>query len=427
MAARLKYRCNQCSSVYVKPEARCSRCGEWGSIQQEEANIEKKNSSRAKSLNIRGISEINLKSDDLRYQTGIEEVDLVLGGGFSPGSVVLLAGAPGIGKSTLILQIAHGLKIPVIYLTGEESVEQVASRAHRLNTGSDNIKIAYCTDLQQIIGTMHDHSEALVIVDSIQTVNNEETGFAASGPAFIRAVAQELCEAAKTTGTNLLVVGHITKDGNVAGPKYLEHLVDVVLTLDHEDSGESLRILRGLKNRYGSTDDVGLLRMTQQGFQPADFTTFLSQDHEPGIARTISSAGTRLIPAEIQALVTKSYGEIPRRVCFGLDYTRVQLIMAVLEKHCQIPWWQYDVHISTTGGLTVKESFADLAIATALMSSLNSRPAPGTWIGEIQLTGRVRNPEDIQRRRAVAESLGFKKITDANNLKHCSTLKDNFL
>lgn len=408
--SKMQFRCSSCGATYPKHEARCGRCGEWDTLEAESSDKSRPTPNRrgGNGPAFVGCSQLLTSNDLPRLKTMIPELDLVLGGGFAPGSVVLLAGSPGVGKSTMLLQMAQGLNRPVHYCSGEESVQQIISRARRVGVSGEHLQLTYCNELEELLGVIADNPQGFVIIDSVQTVTTQVSGLSPAGPSVLRMVAQELCEAAKTHGTTLLLVGHITKDGSVAGPKYLEHLVDVVLTLDLDDMGAGLRLIHAQKNRFGSTDDIGLLRMTSSGLKAADFSTFISTDRDVGVAKTIIAAGTRLIPAEVQALVTKSYGDFPKRVSFGVEHTRLQLILAVLERHCQIAWWDYDVHVTTTGGLSVREGFADLAIAAALISALENKPlGKSIYVGEIQLTGRVRTPDDLSKRSLVAKGLGL--------------------
>jgi len=352
-----------------------------------------------------------------RLASGIGEVDRVLGGGFVPGSITLFGGDPGIGKSTLLLQLAGRLasRAPVLYVTGEESAAQVRGRAERIGAVVDGLSLAATTDLETALGAIEHARPALAVVDSVQTMTSAELSGPAGSVGQVREVAARLAEAAKISGTCVALVGHVTKEGTVAGPRTLEHLVDAVIYLEGERLG-STRLLRAAKNRFGSTDEVGVLEMRGDGLaEVADASRFfLESDESPtaGAAVTIALEGTRPLAVEIQALsAAASYGS-PRRATTGVDTNRVLMLIAVLARHAGLNLTSHDVYVNVAGGLRIDEPAADLAIAIALASSLRDRPVrPATVLaGEVALSGRLRGAVRAERRFLEASRLGFERL-----------------
>ena len=352
-----------------------------------------------------------------RLASGIGEVDRVLGGGFVPGSITLFGGDPGIGKSTLLLQLAGRLasRAPVLYVTGEESAAQVRGRAERIGAVVDGLSLAATTDLETALGAIEHARPALAVVDSVQTMTSAELSGPAGSVGQVREVAARLAEAAKISGTCVALVGHVTKEGTVAGPRTLEHLVDAVIYLEGERLG-STRLLRAAKNRFGSTDEIGVLEMRGDGLaEVADASRFfLESDESPtaGAAVTIALEGTRPLAVEIQALsAVASYGS-PRRATTGVDTNRVLMLIAVLARHAALNLTSHDVYVNVAGGLRIDEPAADLAIAIALASSLRDRPVrPATVLaGEVALSGRLRGAVRAERRLLEASRLGFERL-----------------
>jgi len=352
-----------------------------------------------------------------RLASGIGEVDRVLGGGFVPGSITLFGGDPGIGKSTLLLQLAGRLasRAPVLYVTGEESAAQVRGRAERIGAVVDGLSLAATTDLETALGAIEHARPALAVVDSVQTMTSAELSGPAGSVGQVREVAARLAEAAKISGTCVALVGHVTKEGTVAGPRTLEHLVDAVIYLEGERLG-STRLLRAAKNRFGSTDEIGVLEMRGDGLaEVADASRFfLESDESPtaGAAVTIALEGTRPLAVEIQALsAVASYGS-PRRATTGVDTNRVLMLIAVLARHAGLNLTSHDVYVNVAGGLRIDEPAADLAIAIALASSLRDRPVrPATVLaGEVALSGRLRGAVRAERRLLEASRLGFERL-----------------
>jgi DNA repair protein RadA/Sms len=353
-----------------------------------------------------------------RLTSGIGEVDRVLGGGFVPGSIALFGGDPGIGKSTLLLQLAARLARagqPVLYVTGEESAGQVRGRAERVGAVVDNLHLAATTDLGTALGAIEAAAPALAVVDSVQTLSSEDLSGPAGSVGQVREVASRLAEVAKAGRTCVALVGHVTKEGTVAGPRTLEHLVDAVIYLEGERLGAT-RLLRAAKNRFGSTDEVGVLEMRGDGLaEVADASRFFLESEETptaGAAITIALEGTRPLAVEIQALSAPSAYGSPRRATTGIDVNRVHMLIAVLARHAGLNLSSHDVYVNVAGGLRIEEPAADLAVAMALASSLRDRPVqPATVLaGEIALSGRLRAATRGERRAIEATRLGFARM-----------------
>jgi DNA repair protein RadA/Sms len=345
-------------------------------------------------------------------------VDRVLGGGFVPGSIALFGGDPGIGKSTLLLQVAGRMARagePVLYITGEESAAQIRGRGERIGSVVENLQLAATTDLETALAAIEAARPALAIVDSVQTLTSGELTGPAGSVGQVREVALRLAEAAKTSGTCVALVGHVTKEGTVAGPRTLEHLVDAVIYLEGERLGTT-RLLRAAKNRFGSTDEVGVLEMRGDGLAEVDDASrfFIESDETPtaGTAVTIALEGTRPLAVEIQALSAPAGYGSPRRATTGIDVNRVLMLVAVLARHAGLNLTGHDVYVNVAGGLRIDEPAADLAIAMALASSLRERPVrPATVLaGEVALSGRLRAAARAERRLIEASRLGFGRL-----------------
>ena len=353
-----------------------------------------------------------------RIATGLGEVDRVLGGGFVPGSIALFGGDPGIGKSTLLLQVAGLLAargLPVLYLTGEESPGQVRGRAERVGAVVDGLQLAATTELETALAAIEAAAPALAVIDSVQTLTSGELTGPAGSVGQVREVASRLAEAAKSAGTVVALVGHVTKEGTVAGPRTLEHLVDAVIYLEGERLGAT-RLLRAAKNRFGSTDEIGVLEMRGDGLaeveDPSRF--FLESDETPsaGAAITIALEGTRPLAVEIQALCAQAGYGSPRRATTGIDVNRVLMLIAVLARHAGLNLTGHDVYVNVAGGLRIDEPAADLAVAVALASSFRERPVRAATVvaGEVALSGRLRAAARAERRLLEASRLGFERV-----------------
>jgi DNA repair protein RadA/Sms len=367
------------------------------------------------------ITQISTESVASR-STKVAEFDRVLGGGLVPGAVVLLSGEPGVGKSTLLLEVAAktaqtGAK--VLYVSGEESVGQIRLRAERTGALSDNLYLASETDLANVLGQVDSVKPELLVVDSVQTIAHAEIDGAAGMPSQIREVATNLIRLAKENNLPVILVGHVTKDGNIAGPRALEHLVDVVCHFEG-DRQTSLRFVRSLKNRFGPTDEVGCFEMTGDGIREvADPSSlFLSRGDTPvsGTCVTVAVEGKRALIAEVQALVVKTSSPNPRRVTNGVDSSRVAMLLAVLERRAGLRLGELDVYVSTVGGVKITEPAADLAIAIAIASAVNDKPVAHNLaaFGEISLAGEIRPVANNKLRKHEAERLGFVRSVEAS-------------
>jgi DNA repair protein RadA/Sms len=418
------FRCTECGWTTLKWAGRCGECQSWGTVVDNAENtvssravipIRVSSSRAAKPITEIGVDEVT------HWPSGINEFDRVLGGGIVPGAAILLSGEPGVGKSTLLLEVAsraaaNGMR--VLYVTAEESVNQVRMRATRTGALQSNLYLAAEVDLAVILGQIDQVDPQLVIVDSVQTVSSSLIDGLAGGPAQVREVASTLIRVSKDRNLPVLLVGHVTKDGTIAGPRLLEHLVDVVCQFEG-DRQTSLRFIRSLKNRFGPTDEVGCFEMTGDGIsEVADPSgLFLSHARTPvsGTCVTIALEGRRAMPVEIQALIVKSSAPQPRRVVNGVDGSRVAMLLAVLERRAHLEFSGYDVYVSTVGGFRVTEPGADLAIALALASSMADVALPVTFaaIGEISLAGEIRTASSNKQRRAEAARLGFGMVLDS--------------
>ncbi len=405
----MPYYCQECGYKSLKWMGRCPECGSWNSMVEEVPEKDKKPRT-AKKAKVLKLSEVKLEKKK-RILTDIEELDLVLGGGIVPSSLILIGGDPGIGKSTLLLQVAASLfkkGLKVIYVSGEESVEQVRLRAERLGIPQDFFFLSE-TDLSSILATLEYLSPDLVIVDSIQTVYLPELSSSPGGVSQIRECTNLLMRFAKESGCIVFLVGHITKGGVIAGPKVLEHLVDVVLYLEGERE-TGFRILRAVKNRFGALNELGVFLMTEKGLisysKYEDF--FLSGE---GGAVFCVIEGSRPLLVEVQALVSKSFLAVPRRTSVGFDPLRLSLIVAILEKKLGYKFYQQDIYLKVSGGLRIFDPSADLAVAVALVSSLLEKEVPKEtlFLGELGLASEIRPVRDITLRLKEAEKKGFKK------------------
>lgn len=357
-------------------------------------------------------------AESSRLPTGIDEVDRVLGGGFVPGSIILFGGDPGIGKSTLLLQVAGRLAgggERVLYVTGEESAAQVRGRAERVGSVVGGLDLAAATDLDAAVAAIETLEPALAVVDSVQTMSSPELSGPAGSVGQVREVASRLAEVAKAGRTCVALVGHVTKEGTVAGPRTLEHLVDAVIYLEGERLGAT-RLLRAAKNRFGSTDEVGVLEMRGDGLSGVEDASryFLESDESPtaGSAITIALEGTRPLAVEIQALSAPATYGSPRRATTGIEVNRVLMLIAALARHAGLNLTGHDVYVNIAGGLRIEEPAADLAVAVALASSLRERPVRrGTVLaGEVALSGRLRGAMRTERRMLEASRLGFGRL-----------------
>ena len=409
------FRCTECGTPSLRWVGRCTECQAWGTVIEIGASARKAVAPSAVSAAARPIGDIPIEA--ARAQpTGVDELDRVLGGGLVPGSVVLLAGEPGVGKSTLLLEVAHRYAERggrSLIVTGEESTAQVRLRAERVGALHPELLLAAENDLGAVLTHIDDTAPGLLVVDSVQTISTPAVDSGAGGVPQIRAVAAALIGVAKERGIATVLVGHVTKDGGIAGPRVLEHLVDVVLHFEG-DRHSALRLVRATKNRFGAADEVGCFEMREDGIVGlADPSGLFLSDRTEAVAGTCVSVtveGRRALVTEIQALVHRSNGAAnPRRAVSNLDASRVAMLLAVLQRHGGLAMSDQDVYASTVGGITAHEPAADLSIAIALASALQEQPIPNAVcaIGEVSLSGEIRRVPHLSRRLAEAARLGF--------------------
>lgn len=424
-----KYVCQECGYETSGYLGKCPACGAWGSIIEEVETKSTSNSSVTDFLNTEKpklINEITL-DDSVRVSTNISEFDRVLGGGLVQGSLVLLAGDPGIGKSTLILQTSGELckqNKKVLYTSAEESASQVKLRAERLGIHTDNLYIYPQTNLELIRAQIKDLKPDVLVIDSIQSIYTDNISSSAGSVSQVRECCNVLMQIAKSENITIIVIGHVTKEGNIAGPKVLEHMVDAVIQFEG-DKYKSYRMLRAVKNRFGTTSEVGMFDMHSNGLveitNPSEI--FLNENHiaTPGSVIIVTNEGTRPLLLEIQALVGVTPYPSPRRVTNGVDTSRVLQILAVLEKRVGLNFSKQDVYVNVIGGIDISEPAADLGIAIAITTCLNDITADmkTVLIGEIGLSGEIRPVNDLEKRINEAQKLGFKRaiVPASNNIK----------
>jgi DNA repair protein RadA/Sms len=410
------YRCSECGWTAIKWVGRCGECQAWGSVSEIGAVTVRTTAAAAVERPALPIGEVDVRRAQAR-STGVSEFDRVLGGGIVPGAVVLVAGEPGIGKSTLLLDVAARAAregATVLYVSGEESAAQVRMRAERIEAMAKTLYLASETDLATVLGQIEQLKPDLVVVDSVQTISSGEVEGAAGNVSQVREVAASLIQTSKSRGIATLLVGHVTKDGSIAGPRVLEHLVDVVVQFEG-DRHSRLRLVRAVKNRYGPTDEVGCFDLSDVGIVglPDPSGLFLSNRSlvVPGTCVTVTLEGRRPLLTEVQALVAPTQIPTPRRATSGLDSSRVAMILAVLDRRAGVPLRQADTYLSTVGGVRLSEPAADLAVALALASAVQDRPLPQGTVafGEVGLAGEIRPVTGIPRRLAEAARLGFRK------------------
>ena len=418
--------CNECGTVAPKWTGRCDGCGEWNTV-VEEIILPGSTPSIQPASPALPITEVSTL-DATPIATGIDELDRVLGGGLVAGSVTLVGGEPGIGKSTLLLQVlAHPSRLDSIalYVTAEESAQQVRRRAERLGEIHPNLLLAAETNLSHILSHIHQHRPTCVVVDSIQTVFDPELSSAPGSVGQVRHCSHQLVSVAKQLGVAVVLVGHVTKDGSLAGPRVLEHVVDTVLSFEG-DRHHSLRLLRATKHRYGSTQEIGIFAMSELGLEPVlDPSAMFLADRRPGIAGSVVVAttdGNRPIMVEVQALVADSKASNPRRNFTGVDPGRVSLLLAVLERRAEIPVLALDAYAMAVGGARVMEPGADLGICAAVVSSLTGKPVPEDFVlcGEVGLGGELRGVSGLERRLSEAARLGFQRALVASSAPEMS-------
>lgn len=448
---KTKFVCQNCGANFPAWSGKCGACGEWNTLVEEMISSTRagsRQSAAGRNIEIQKLSEI--RGDDFkRIGTNIGEFDRVLGGGIVPGSLILIGGDPGIGKSTLVLQISRQLAVgsrqgnnilqtadrrpqtTILYCSGEESVNQIKLRSERLDIDSENILLLGETNIETIIAAAEKEKPTLLIIDSIQTMWSEDLTGSPGNVGQVTLCAAKLMDLAKKTHTAVFVVGHVTKEGNIAGPKVLEHLVDVVLYLEG-DRERDFRILRGVKNRYGSTNETGIFEMRDSGLNevknPSELLLSEREEKAPGSIIFPTMEGTRPLLVEVQALTSTTNFGYPKRTAIGFDPNRLQLLVAVLQKRAGLNLFNQDIYVNIVGGLKISEPALDLAVCLAIASSFKNKPVPNDFcaIGEVGLAGEVRNVHNINERVKEAEKLGYKKcvIPVSSKLKGLIAVKD---
>ncbi|MFO7523976.1 MAG: DNA repair protein RadA [Ignavibacteriaceae bacterium] len=412
--AKIKYICSNCGYESVRWLGKCPECDNWNSFIEELVETGRRKSAKVpQKVSFHKITEITATEED-RIKTGIIEFDRVLGGGLMPGSVILLGGDPGIGKSTLAMQASANIKSKVLYVTGEESEKQIKLRSSRLKITSDEFYVLAETELGQIVASINNLEPSVVIIDSIQTMYRSELENSPGTITQIRECTSLLMEEAKKKNYSVIIIGHVTKEGMIAGPKLLEHIVDTVIQFEGE-SNHSFRILRAQKNRFGSTNEIGVFEMMEDGLRevinPSELFLSEREKQTPGSVITSSIEGTRPILLEVQALVTSSNYGYPQRIATGFDQRRLSILLAVLEKRANVRVSAANVFLNMAGGLRVQEPAVDLAVCISTASSLLNKVVDGqaVVIGEVGLGGEIRSVGSIEKRMQEAEKLGFTK------------------
>lgn len=434
---RTVFFCAECGNETIKWQGQCPSCKAWNSIVEHEAAPKQSAAGKSKSGGISSgskfrpqkLSEVEISSE-VRFNTGMGELDRVLGGGAVRGSLVLVGGAPGIGKSTLLLQLSGhcAARSSVLYVTGEESGKQLKMRAARLGFDGSDMMVYAETNLGDIIDAVHENDPDILIVDSIQTLYNDQLDSSPGSVGQVKDCTLALMQLAKSEGVTVFIVGHINKEGSIAGPKVLEHMVDCVLYFEGEQNA-AYRILRAAKNRFGSTNEIGVFEMTEEGLMdvpnPSEMLLSGRPVNTPGTCVACVIEGSRPVLAEIQALITASAFNVPRRNSNGMDYNRAMLLLAVLEKRGGLKMANSDAYINVIGGLNIDEPAADLAAILAIASSCLDKPVDDELaaIGEVGLTGELRSVSNVDQRISEISRLGFKKCVLPARVKGKATYK----
>lgn len=437
------FHCTHCDAQYPKWSGKCLECDHWGTIKEETdapstSPAARAGGSKAKAKETTPLKDIKAQDEHVRLSIGEHELDRVLGGGIVTGSLTLLSGEPGIGKSTLVAgiasRIAAGENLPpakggsrgVLYISGEESAMQLKSRFDRLNADLSRIKFLEMVSVEELVATLEKEKPTLAIVDSVQTMFSNAVEAQSGSPTLVRYATSCLLELAKRTGISLLLVGQVTKDGSVAGPKTLEHLVDTVLSLTGEPSHE-LRILEATKNRFGATDEIGVFEMTSEGLKAVENPSarFLAERVSvPGSVIATVREGSRIFLVEVQALVEKSFYGTPVRRANGMDQNRLQMLIAILSKRAGLHLGESDVYVNVVGGMQLKEPASDLAVCAAIMNAAKNRvdTEPIVYIGEVGLGGEIRNVMAVEKRVTEAKRVGIEKAVTPKTMKSVKEL-----
>ncbi len=435
MKLKTVYICEKCGSESPKWQGRCPECDAWNSFYEDV--VEKNPARKHTGIKQEPVPIHTVTEDKERIETGLAELDRVLGGGIVPGSVILLSGEPGIGKSTLTLKICEALASrtqKILYISGEESQSQIAIRARRMKILNENIYLLPETNLENIFATLEETKPGFVVLDSIQVMASSALPSLAGTVTQVRFCAESLMHFAKNSNIPMVIVGHVTKDGNLAGPKVLEHLVDTVLLIEGERF-QNFRIVRSTKNRFGSTNEIGLFEMTDDGLKEVENASklFLEGRKEGsfGSAITATVEGTRPLLIEVQALTNITNFGYPKRAASGFDLNRLQLLIAVIQKHLGLNLVNQDVFVNVVGGFKLNDPAADLAVVMAIISSFKKDPLPAdaVYVGEIGLAGELRSVSHLGKRIQEAAKIGFKKIfvPDISDLKSSQKIQINRL
>ena len=418
-APKTVYRCTECGGTSLKWQGKCPHCGEWNTLQENLEAPEPTNTrfqSWAADLSqVQDLSRVSAQEVP-RNPTGIGELDRVLGGGLVDGAVILLGGDPGIGKSTLLLQTVAKMagNRKVLYVSGEESAQQVALRAQRLGVGASGVNLLAEIRMEAVQAALKQHRPSVVVIDSIQTMYSDAISSAPGSVSQVRECAAQLTRMAKQMGIAMILVGHVTKDGAIAGPRVLEHMVDTVLYFEG-DQHSNYRMIRAIKNRFGAANELGVFAMTEQGLKgvsnPSAIFLASYRDDVPGSCVLVTQEGSRPLLVEIQALVDDAHGFTPKRLTVGLEQNRLAMLLAVLNRHAGIACFDQDVFLNAVGGVKIGEPAADLPVILAMLSSFRNRPLPEKMVafGEIGLGGEVRPVARGQERLKESEKLGFKR------------------
>ncbi len=421
---KLVFYCKECGFESAKWQGQCPGCKAWNTFVEEKIKVGvQKSSVKRDAVTPTSILDV-VTEDEKRIKTNISELDRVLGGGIVPGSLVLVGGDPGIGKSTILLQMCRNLTAAgeaVLYVSGEESLAQIKMRAKRLGGFEHDMLLLCDNDMDNVSSAISKGNARVVIIDSIQTMIVDEVGTAPGTVTQVREVTARLMQLAKQNNIAIFIVGHVTKEGNVAGPRTLEHMVDSVLYFEG-DGSNGFRLLRGVKNRFGSTNEIGVFCMTDKGLtevkNPSEFMLSGRPKGVPGSVIVSSIEGSRTILMELQALVCQTNFNMPRRTSVGVDYNRVNLILAVLEKRAGMNFWNQDIYVSIAGGIRINDPAVDLGIACAVVSSFKNKPLGDNLmiIGEVGLTGEIRGVSNVMQRVKEAAKMGYDRcIIPASN------------